>query len=146
MSSSTLTPRLELLVTMKIYVLPRPVNSSNFPVSLQVLPRLKSFATWHFYLKAFILMGASLGLEYYIHSTGSYVWYLMMPLGLLFALIGKLTEFPCHQLKQLGLCLIKEVWNVRTLLVHTCYIKLAKLSIQTKLFFIHWLHLRLSGN
>ena len=36
-------------------------------------------------------MGASLSLEYYIHSTGSYVWYLMMPLGLLFALIGKLT-------------------------------------------------------
>jgi hypothetical protein len=53
---------------------------------------LKSFAPWHYFLKVFVLLAVSFGLEFYIHSTGSYVWYLMMPLGFLFALIGKLLK------------------------------------------------------
>ncbi len=65
---------------------------SFFVLIFQVLPRLKSFAPWHYFLKVFVLLAVSFGLEFYIHSTGSYVWYLMMPLGFLFALIGKLPK------------------------------------------------------
>ena len=49
---------------------------------------MKSFAPWHYYLKVAIILGASWALEFYIHYTASYVWYLMVPLGFLFALIG----------------------------------------------------------
>ena len=64
---------------------------------LQVLPRLKSFAPWHYFLKVFVLLAVSFGLEFYIHSTGSYVWYLMMPLGFLFALIGELNQLSARK-------------------------------------------------
>lgn len=54
----------------------------------QVLPRHKSFATASYYLKVMCIMGTSIWLELYIHTTGQYKWYLTAPLGLLFALIG----------------------------------------------------------
>lgn len=53
-----------------------------------VLPRHKSFAPLSYYLKITGLMTLALGLEYYIHSTNSYRWYLTGPLGFLFALVG----------------------------------------------------------
>lgn len=54
----------------------------------QVLPRHKSFAPMSYYLKVFVILGLSVGLEVYIHRTAQYKWYLTAPLGLLFALIG----------------------------------------------------------
>ena len=54
----------------------------------KVLPRLKSFAPWSYFVKvAFILLSA-FALEFYIHSQRAYSWHLTAPLGLLFALIG----------------------------------------------------------
>jgi acyl-lipid (7-3)-desaturase (Delta-4 desaturase) len=53
-----------------------------------ILPRHKSFAPWHYYVKAIALIVAAVGLEYYIHTNNLYKWYLTAPLGLLFALIG----------------------------------------------------------
>lgn len=54
----------------------------------QVLPRNKSFAPWHYYVKVFALISAAVSLECYIHYNARYVWYLTAPLGLLFAWIG----------------------------------------------------------
>lgn len=54
----------------------------------QVLPRQKSFAPPLYFLKAFSLLALSISLEFYIHYTRQYVWYLTAPLGLLFAFIG----------------------------------------------------------
>jgi acyl-lipid (7-3)-desaturase (Delta-4 desaturase) len=54
----------------------------------QVLPRHKSFAPWHYYVKAIGLLVAAVTLEVYIHYTNQYKWYLTAPLGLLFAWIG----------------------------------------------------------
>lgn len=54
----------------------------------QILPRSKSFAPFHYYLKVVALLAFSVGLETYIHTTSSYKWYLTGFQGLLFALIG----------------------------------------------------------
>eukprot|EP01036_Dinobryon_divergens_P026617 gene26617-35290_t len=54
----------------------------------QVLPRAKSFAPFHYYIKVAALLSLSIGLEVYIHSTCSYKWYLTGFEGFLFALIG----------------------------------------------------------
>nr|WDS84438.1 delta-5 fatty acid desaturase [Apocyclops royi] len=54
----------------------------------KILPRSKAFAPWHYYLKAIIILGAAFSLEFYIHFTGSYIWYLTAVLGFVFALIG----------------------------------------------------------
>ena len=53
-----------------------------------ILPRTKSFAPLSFYIKAFFLLCASFGLEFYIHRNGMYTWYLTGLLGWLFALVG----------------------------------------------------------
>jgi hypothetical protein len=60
---------------------------------LQVLPRHKSFAPWHYFVKVGLILGLSVGLEFYIHSTASYKWYLTATLGFLFALIGQNLQF-----------------------------------------------------
>lgn len=54
----------------------------------KVLPRHKSFAPVSYYVKIGGLMTLAFALEYYIHSTASYKWYLTAPLGLLFAWMG----------------------------------------------------------
>ena len=60
-----------------------------FSLFLQVLPRAKAFAPWHYFLKVAVILGLAIGLELYIHKTSSYKWFLTAPLGFLFALIGK---------------------------------------------------------
>jgi len=54
----------------------------------KLLPRHKQFAPFQYFLKVGGLMALSLGLEYYIHSTASYKWYLTGILGWIFALVG----------------------------------------------------------
>lgn len=54
----------------------------------KVLPKHKTFAPFRYYVKIFTLLAVSFGLEYYIHTTQSYKWYLTAPLGLCFAWIG----------------------------------------------------------
>lgn len=54
----------------------------------QILPRTKSFAPISYYLKLFVILGCAFGLEFYMHYTGTYVWYLSAVLGWFFALIG----------------------------------------------------------
>jgi len=54
----------------------------------QVLPRNKSFAPFSYYVKVAIIFGAAFGLEFYMHYTAQYPWYLTGLLGWVFALIG----------------------------------------------------------
>lgn len=54
----------------------------------KVLPRHKSFAPPSYFLKVTILLIVSFSLEFYMHFTGNYVWYLCAPLGWCMALIG----------------------------------------------------------
>lgn len=54
----------------------------------KILPKHKSFAPWHYFVKVFLLFSMSVGLELYIHYNRMYKWYLTGPLGLCFALIG----------------------------------------------------------
>lgn len=54
----------------------------------EVLPRSKAFAPWHYWLKLAVLLGLAFGLEFFIHATKSYRWYLTGPLGLIFAWVG----------------------------------------------------------
>lgn len=54
----------------------------------QVLPRNKSFAPLSYYIKIFVLLSVTVGLEVYIHTTKSYKWYLTALIGWFFALIG----------------------------------------------------------
>jgi fatty acid desaturase (delta-4 desaturase) len=54
----------------------------------KVLPRNKSFAPWSYYVKIFVIITSAIGLEIYIHTTKSYVWYLTAVEGFLMALIG----------------------------------------------------------
>lgn len=54
----------------------------------QVIPRSKSFAPFHYYIKiAFIILG-TLSLECYMHITGNYKWYTSSLLGFFMALNG----------------------------------------------------------
>ena len=57
-----------------------------------MLPRLKGFAGPTFYLKACAVLALTFCLEWHVHATGQYVWYLTAPLGFLMALIG--ASFP----------------------------------------------------
>ena len=54
----------------------------------RVLPRHKSFAPASYWLKLALILGSAVGLETYIHVTGSYNWQLTSLVGLFFALIG----------------------------------------------------------
>jgi hypothetical protein len=55
----------------------------------KVLPRMKSFAPWHYYLKVAFLLFSAFTLEMYMHLNVHYVWYLCGLQGLLYALIGE---------------------------------------------------------
>lgn len=54
----------------------------------EVLPRSKAYAPPIYWVKLAVLLISALALEWHIHSTRSYFWYLTAPLGLLFAWIG----------------------------------------------------------
>nr|AIW65591.1 delta5-desaturase 2 [Tigriopus japonicus] len=54
----------------------------------KVLPRMQSFAPWSYYLKASFIMGMAFSLEFYMHYTGNYRWYISGLCGWFFALIG----------------------------------------------------------
>nr|APH81338.1 delta5 desaturase [Paracyclopina nana] len=54
----------------------------------KVLPRMKSFAPWHYYIKVAFILGSAFGLELYMHINRAYVWYLSALVGLFYALIG----------------------------------------------------------
>ena len=54
----------------------------------QVVPSNKSFAPLSYFIKIFVLITLAKGLEFYIHYTKNYIWYLTGPLGILFAWIG----------------------------------------------------------
>lgn len=54
----------------------------------RVLPIHKSFAPFSYYVKLFIILSFTFGLEFYIHFTRQYVWYLTAPLGLFIAWTG----------------------------------------------------------
>lgn len=53
-----------------------------------ILPRSRSFAPLSYFLKIAIIIVLAIGLELYIHTTKSYVWYLTAMEGLLMASIG----------------------------------------------------------
>lgn len=54
----------------------------------KVLPKHKSFATPLYIVKLIALLSFTVTLEYHLHSTGNYVWYLCGLLGWCYALIG----------------------------------------------------------
>lgn len=54
----------------------------------KILPRMKSFAPWTYYIKATFIMTVSIGLESYMHYTGNYRWYISALAGWFGALIG----------------------------------------------------------
>ena len=54
----------------------------------KVLPRMKSFAPWHYYIKASFIWGTSMALEAHMHYNASYPWYETALLGFFYALIG----------------------------------------------------------
>ena len=54
----------------------------------QILPRSKSFAPLSYYVKVAFILSFSFGIEFYMHATGTYVWWLSAILGWFFALIG----------------------------------------------------------
>jgi len=53
-----------------------------------ILPVHASFAPWYYYVKISSLLCLAFYTEYQIHAHGAYVWYNMVFLGWLFALIG----------------------------------------------------------
>ena len=54
----------------------------------KVLPREKAFAPYHYYLKIVFILSVTFGLEFYMHATKFYVWYLSIIQGVFMALIG----------------------------------------------------------
>ena len=54
----------------------------------KVLPIHTSFAPTSYYIKLAIILAFTFGLEFYIHFTQQYVWYLTAPLGLFIAWTG----------------------------------------------------------
>lgn len=54
----------------------------------EVLPKHKSFAPFHYYVKIAFILAVAVGLEAYMHLTGTYTWYLSALLGWFMALIG----------------------------------------------------------
>lgn len=54
----------------------------------QVIPRSKSFAPFHYYIKIAFIMIGTFSLECYMHFTGNYKWYTSSILGFFMALNG----------------------------------------------------------
>ena len=54
----------------------------------QVIPRLESFAPWHYFLKATFIWSVAIALEAHMHWNKSYPWYETAILGFFFALMG----------------------------------------------------------
>ena len=55
----------------------------------KVVPRLKSFAPWYYFVKVAFLLGAFTSLEVYCHYHSYYPVHLMVTVGFLAALIGE---------------------------------------------------------
>ena len=55
----------------------------------KVLPRLQSFAPWHYYLKVAFILGVAFGLEWHMHTNVDYRWQMAAVVGLFYALIGR---------------------------------------------------------
>ena len=58
----------------------------------KVVPRLKSFAPWHYYIKVAFLLGTFTSLEVYCHYHGFYPFSLMFAVGFIAALIGEVEH------------------------------------------------------
>ena len=54
----------------------------------QVLPRMKSFAPWYYFIKVAFLVGGIIGMEAYCHYNAYYGFPLNVLVGLFAALIG----------------------------------------------------------
>nr|UZZ64684.1 front-end desaturase [Platychelipus littoralis] len=54
----------------------------------KVLPRMKSFAPWHYYVKVAFILTVAFGLEIFMHVNKFYDWRLSALLGFFYALIG----------------------------------------------------------
>ena len=54
----------------------------------EILPRSKSFAPFHYYMKIYFIIIITFSLEYYMHTTGNYKWYISSILGVFMALVG----------------------------------------------------------
>lgn len=54
----------------------------------KIIPKHKSFAPSHYYIKASIILAVAFGLEFYMHYFIFYKWYLSALLGLFYAFIG----------------------------------------------------------
>jgi len=52
------------------------------------LPRTKSFAPWHYFLKVAVLIGAGVYLEYYMHVNKAYTVAFSALIGVIYSLIG----------------------------------------------------------
>ena len=55
----------------------------------KVLPRSKSFAPWHYYIKAVYIVGSFLAMEIYSHYNNFYSFPLSILMGFHMALIGE---------------------------------------------------------
>ena len=55
----------------------------------KVLPRSKSFAPWHYYIKAVYIVGSFLAMEMYSHYNNFYSFPLSILMGFHMALIGE---------------------------------------------------------
>lgn len=55
----------------------------------KVLPRHQSFAPWHYYIKAIFIMVMTVGLEFYMHRTANYRWYISALCGFFYAQVGE---------------------------------------------------------
>ena len=55
----------------------------------KVLPRSKSFAPWHYYIKAIYIVGSFLAMEIYSHYNNFYSFPLSIVMGFHMALIGE---------------------------------------------------------
>ena len=58
----------------------------------KVLPRLKSFAPWHYYIKCAFLICSFLGTELYVHYNNFYNLPIALLGGFVVALIGEITD------------------------------------------------------
>ena len=56
------------------------------------MPRLKSFAPWHYYIKCAYLIGALVSMELYCHYNNFYNLPISLLAGLHVALIGEVTD------------------------------------------------------
>nr|QWC69494.1 front-end desaturase 1 [Tigriopus californicus] len=54
----------------------------------KVIPRMKSFAPWSYFIKATLIWSTAIGLEIHMHYNASYPWFETALLGFFFALMG----------------------------------------------------------